>query len=113
GVFVSLADDISHPLQDPPNSWGFGTTGYYVRRTGGCGPDFEGALPAITLPPLNGEPEILLGLGDPAFAADATRNQVYAADLRNSSNGINALGLFRTSADNLTNPLTCPNGTHK
>src|SRR5207249_727435 len=24
GVFVSLADDISHPLQDPPNSWGFG-----------------------------------------------------------------------------------------
>jgi hypothetical protein len=111
GFFVAQADGISFALQDPPNSWGLGTTGYYVRRTATCGVDFEGALPSITLPPLNGVQEVLFGLGDPAFAADATRNQVYAADLRSSSGGINALGLFRTSADNLTNPITCPSGT--
>jgi hypothetical protein len=93
-----------------PNSfgWGFSGTGYYVNRSGGCGADFEGGLPHIFETEAQQE---VFGLGDPVIAVDATRGNVYAADLRDGQ-AITALGLFRTTAALLNDPSSCPSGTH-
>jgi hypothetical protein len=100
------ASQVASPL---PNSWGFGDTGYYVHRTGsGCAPDFEGALPSIVYQPSG---EILYSAGDPVIAVDATRNKVYAADLRFGGT-VTGLGLFATTVAGLNDATTCPNGTH-
>ena len=107
GLFDGIATAFGTAV---PNSfgWGFSGTGYYVNRRGGCGADFEGGLPRI-FDPIAGQD--LYGLGDPAIAIDAGRGNVFAADLR-LDRAVTAVGLFRTTMDNLKNEAKCPSGTH-
>jgi hypothetical protein len=100
--FIATSD------QQLPFAWGFGLSGYYVRRTQNtCGADFEGALPTTL-----DQGFLFTGLGSVSLAADAVRGNVVAADLRASQGGGAVVGLFRTNAAILDQSQTCPAGTH-
>jgi hypothetical protein len=106
GIFDSAVSTNGAP---PPNAWGFSATGYYVHRAGNdCAPSFEGGLPHVVFSPTS---ENLYGFGDPVIAADATRNRLYAADLRLGGTAT-GIGLFASTADTLNDVSKCPNGTH-
>ena len=89
-------------------------TGYYVHRSGTtpnpCAPDLEGGLAAVPHP-TSGNP--LVGVGYPAVAAYPAGQAFYIADTRigEGEGSDSAIGVFRTTAANLTNPNVCPDGT--
>jgi hypothetical protein len=89
-------------------------TGYYVHRNGAdsnpCAADFEGGLPSLTSP-LNGD--TLVGVGDPAVAADVTRQVFFLADERVGEGEVaaTAIAIFRSTPATLTNSTLCPDGT--
>lgn len=90
-------------------------TGYYVHRNGAaanpCSADFEGGFPSLKNPNGNGT---LVGVGDPAVAADPARQAFFFADERAGLGETfdSAIAVFRTTAATLNNSTSCPNGTH-
>lgn len=89
-------------------------TGFYVHMNGSdpnpCAADLEGGLAAVPHP-VSGQP--LVGVGYPAVAAYPAGQSVYLADTRvgEGEGSESAIGVFRTTAANLTNPTVCPPGT--
>ncbi len=53
-----------------------------------------------------------MGTGNVVVAADPARDAFYMADVRFGSASTGGVGLFRTSAATLLNPVTCASGTH-
>ena len=88
---------------------GGSASGYYVSRDSDKTPEYEGGLPAVTDPREAGDQ--LFGAGIPWGVADPVNNAFFAADLRCDFT-TSAIGLIRTSAATLRDPIACPNGTH-
>lgn len=107
--YRGLFDYFFAPNVNKPLSWGQSFSGYYVHRSGAdCSASFEGALPHVYYGPTN---ERLYGGGLPVVAADPTRGQFYAADLRFGAT-VDGVALLSTTADRLNEPKICPAGTH-
>lgn len=89
-------------------TWDNSISGYYVHRAAAadCSVQFEGGLPAIIF-----HGGTVLGVGDAAVVADATRGVFFMADMRFGPAA--GIGLFRATAASLLNPANCPNGTHQ
>ncbi len=89
-------------------------TGFYVHRNGSdpnpCSPDLEGGMGPVPHP-VSGKP--LVGVGYPAVAVYPQGQSFYLADTRvgEGEGSESAIGVFRTSAANLTNLNVCPDGT--
>lgn len=89
-------------------------TGYYVHRnvsdTNACAADLEGGLGPVP-DPVSGN--FLVGVGYPAVAAYPPGQSFYLVDTRvgEGEGSDSAIGVFRTTAANLTNPNVCPDGT--
>ncbi|HXM98611.1 MAG TPA: sialidase family protein [Candidatus Dormibacteraeota bacterium] len=87
--------------------WDQSVSGYYAHRSsvGDCSVQFEGGFPSFLF---QGNTE--MGVGDAVVVADPARNAFFVADLRFGP--IIGVALFRASAATLSNPASCPAGTH-
>lgn len=107
-LIVGAANDWRGNLTSGVN-WDQSVSGYYVHRAvaADCSVQFEGGLPGFTA---QGNTE--MGTGNVVVAADPARDAFYMADVRFGSASTGGVGLFRTSAATLLNPVTCASGTH-
>jgi hypothetical protein len=88
---------------------GGSASGYYVSRDRDNAPEYEGGLPPINDAREPGDQ--VFGGGIPWVVADPVHNAFFAADIRFDGT-TSAIGLLRTSAATLRDPIACPNGTH-
>ena len=88
---------------------GGSASGYYVSRDTDKAPEYEGGLPAIDDTREAGDQ--VFGGGIPWVVADPVRGGFFAADLRFDGT-TSAIGLFRSPAATLRDPIACPDGTH-
>ena len=120
-LIVGVADDMRQLTAGsggPPDYRGlFGIssqTGFYVHRNGAdtnpCSPDLEGGLGPIVNA---ADGQMLVGVGFAAVVADAATQKFFIADTRvgNGEQSDSAIGVFSTTAANLTNTGVCANGT--
>ena len=107
-LIVQAANDWRGNLASD-TQWDQSVSGYYVHRAAAadCSVQFEGGLPAFSAQGSN-----LMGVGDPAVAADPARDAFFMADQRFGSADTGGVGLFRVAASRLLNASACPSGTH-